>query len=48
MPNPMGGESEVEVRPIFSAEDFEPQLTPELREREERLAEQIRAKQGRG
>ena len=35
-PNPMGGESEIEIRPVFEAEDFGPQLTPELREQEER------------
>lgn len=33
----------LEIRPFFEAEDFGPELTPELREREERLAEQIRA-----
>lgn len=40
-PNPMPGESELEIRPIFSADDFGDVLTPELREREERLAQQI-------
>ena len=36
-PNPMPGESEVEIRPIFETEDFGAQLTPELREQDERL-----------
>lgn len=45
MPNPMGQESVVEIRQLFTTEDFEPELTPELREREERMAEQLRAKQ---
>jgi hypothetical protein len=34
---PFGGDSEVEIRPIFEAEDFGTELTPELRAREERL-----------
>lgn len=33
----------LEIRPFFEADDFGPEFTPELREREERLAEQIRA-----
>lgn len=36
-PNPMPGESEIEIRPIFTADDFGETLTPELREQEERL-----------
>jgi hypothetical protein len=39
-PNPTGEESEIEIRQIFEAEDFGPQLTPELREAEERLRAQ--------
>lgn len=34
-------EGEVEVRPIFEAEDFGEEFTPELREREDRLREEI-------
>jgi hypothetical protein len=45
-PNPMSGESEVEIRPIFEAEDFGEQFTPELREQEERLRAQLSARQG--
>jgi hypothetical protein len=40
-PNPMPGESEIEIRPIFEAEDFGAEYTPELREQEERLRAQI-------
>ena len=36
-PNPMLGDSELEIRPIFEAEDFGAEFTPELREQEERL-----------
>jgi hypothetical protein len=40
-PNPTGEESVLEIRPLFQVEDFGPQLTPELREREERLRSEI-------
>ena len=36
-PNPMPGESEIEIRQVFEAEDFGPALTPELRAAEERM-----------
>lgn len=36
-PNPMHGESEIEIRPVFESEDFGPEFTPELRAREERV-----------
>jgi hypothetical protein len=36
-PNPMEGDSDIEIRQIFEAEDFGAQFTPELREQEERL-----------
>ena len=36
-PNPMPGDSEIEIRPVFEAEDFEEAFTPELREQEERI-----------
>lgn len=35
-PNPTGAESEIEIRPVFEAEDFGEEFTPELREQEER------------
>src|SRR3954451_18433240 len=40
-PNPMPSESEIEIRPVFEMEDFGAEFTPELREQEERLREQI-------
>ena len=40
-PNPMPGESEIEIRPVFEAEDFGAEFTPELREQDERLREEI-------
>jgi hypothetical protein len=44
-PNPMPGtEPEIEIRQIFEAEDFGAELTPELREQEERLRAQIAQK----
>ena len=36
-PNPMPGESEIEIRQVFEAEDFGEEFTPELRAQEERL-----------
>ena len=40
-PNPMPGESEIEIRQVFEAEDFGAEFTPELREQEERLRTQV-------
>jgi hypothetical protein len=40
-PNPMPGPSEIEIRQIFTSEDFGAEFTPELREREDRLREQL-------
>lgn len=43
VPSPEGEtEGEVEIRPIFEAEDFGAEYTPELREREERLRAQAK------
>ena len=36
-PNPMEGESEIEIRQVFEADDFGAEFTPELREQEERV-----------
>jgi hypothetical protein len=36
-----GEKAELEIRPVFEAEDFGKELTPELREREERLRAEI-------
>ena len=44
-PNPMNEESDLEIRPIFEAEDFGAELTPELRAQEDRLRTEIEAKQ---
>jgi len=40
-PNPMPGESEIEIRQVFEADDFGEAFTPELREQEERLRAQV-------
>ena len=40
-PNPMTGPSDIEIRQIFTSEDFGAEFTPELREREDRLREQL-------
>ena len=44
-PNPHNEETEIEIRQVFEAEDFGAELTPELREQEERLRAQIAGKQ---
>lgn len=36
-PNPMEGESEIEIRQVFETEDFGDAMTPELKEQEDRL-----------
>ena len=42
-PNPMPGtEAEIEIRPIFGADDFGEEFTPLLREQEERIREQMK------
>ena len=43
-PNPMEGESEIEIRRVFEAEDFGAEFTPELRAQEERQRAQMAAK----
>ena len=40
-PNPDGGASDVEIRPIFEFEDFLAEYTPELKEQDDRLRSQI-------
>ena len=40
-PNPMEGESVIEIRPVFEADDFGEAFTPELRAQEERLRAQL-------
>ena len=43
-PNPHNEQTEVEIRPIFEAEDFGAELTPELREQEQRLRDEMAAR----
>ncbi len=46
---PFGGGEEVEIRPVFEAEDFGAEMTPELRAQEAQLADEIaRQAQQRG
>jgi hypothetical protein len=46
IPNPdEGTEAEVEIRPVFEADDFGEELTPELRERDQRMREQVEGRQ---
>ena len=44
IPNPDGADAEVEVRQVFEAEDFGAEFTPELREQEQRLRDEIARK----
>jgi hypothetical protein len=39
--SPFDGGAEVEVRPVFEAEDFGAELTPELREQDQRLRKEV-------
>lgn len=40
-PNPMPGASDIEIRPLYEAEDFGTEFAPELREQEQRLRAQL-------
>jgi hypothetical protein len=40
-PNPMEGDSDIEIRQVFEAEDFGAEFTPELRAQEDRLRGEI-------
>jgi hypothetical protein len=42
-PNPMEGESEIEIRQVFETDDFGENMTPELREDAERVRKQVEA-----
>ena len=44
-PNPMIADSEIEIRPVFEAEDFGAEFTQELREQEERQRATMAARQ---
>ena len=43
-PNPMPGDSDIEIRQLFEAADFADQFTPELKEQAERVYEQVSSK----
>jgi len=43
-PNPHEGESEIEIRKVFEAEDFGAEFAPELRKQEENIREKITSK----
>ena len=43
-PNPTGAEAQIEIRPVFEAEDFGAEFTPELREQEQRLRKEIESR----
>jgi hypothetical protein len=40
-PNPTGEESVLEIRPVFELDDFGDNVTPEVRERDERLRSEL-------
>ena len=42
-PNPMPGDSDIEIRPLYEMEDFGAEMTPELKAQEKRLIEQAAA-----
>ena len=42
-PNPMPGDSEIEIRQLYEAEDFGAEFTPELRQQAQRVYEQVAA-----
>jgi hypothetical protein len=44
-PNPMPGDSDIEIRPVFEAENFGELLTPKLREQEDRIRAQVETRQ---
>jgi hypothetical protein len=45
-PNPMRTDSEIEIRQIYSVEDFGDAITPEVREQEERLRKEVQSRAG--
>jgi hypothetical protein len=46
-PNPMPGESEIEIRQVFEADDFGAESTPELREQAQRVLSQVQQQKRR-
>lgn len=47
-PNPMPTESEIEIRPVFEAEDFGAEFTPELKAQEEQQRATLAERRGSG
>ena len=47
-PNPMPGDSEIEIRQVFEAEDFGEAFTPELRAQEDELRAQLEKRTAHG
>jgi hypothetical protein len=46
-PNPFPGDSEIEIRQVFEADDFGAEFTPELREQEKKVGKQMAANKKR-
>lgn len=46
-PNPMNDDSDIEIRPIFEAEDFGEAYTPELQEQEKRILQEAQKNQAK-
>ncbi|MBY8603360.1 MAG: YciI family protein [Burkholderia sp.] len=44
-PNPMPGDSDIEIRPLFEAADFGDAFTPELKDQEARMRAEVDARQ---
>jgi hypothetical protein len=44
-PSPLDSDVEIEIRQVYELDEFGPELTPELREQEERLRAEMAAKQ---
>ena len=44
-PNPMAEDSDIDIRPLYELDDFGENLTPELREQEDRLRARIEQEQ---
>ena len=44
-PNPMPGDSEIEIRQVFENEDFGAEFTPALQAQEDRIRDEIAARQ---
>ena len=47
-PNPMPGDSEIEIRKVFEAEDFGEAYTPEVKAQEDRIRAQLAGKDSTG